>query len=169
MKGNETREHNFAIQIAPKYSLQSWIDLIPESIETAHTVGVLPLEIVMMPKIQVSKDPQLTSQDFSSSSVFGTPTRPNEIPPPPPVLNLHVGPDFANVLKYLNKPVTPTTLPPVATPTAVVPPVVVPSPTTMSTMASVPPVATPTPGTTDPVVPPPSSVPTFGPSPVPGP
>lgn len=56
LKGNETREHTFAIQITPKYSLQSWIDLIPESIETANTVGVLPLEIVMMPKIQVSKD-----------------------------------------------------------------------------------------------------------------
>ncbi|KAI9232986.1 MAG: hypothetical protein BYD32DRAFT_144221 [Podila humilis] len=168
LKGNETRELTFAIQMAPTAPLQFWINLLPELIETANTVGVLPLEITLMPKVQVGKDPRLTSQDFSSTSVYGTPSRPGDPLPPPPVLNLHVGPDFSNVLKYVNRLATPTTLPSVATSTAVMPPVV-PSPTTTSTVAPVPPVVTPSPGTTDPVVPPPSSVPTSGPSPVPSP
>ncbi|KAG0062678.1 hypothetical protein BGZ92_006133 [Podila epicladia] len=151
LKGNETKEISFAMRIEPKAS-SGLIARLQELVETANTAGVVPLRVTLMPKVQVGKDPRLTGQDFTSGTVHGT------LSDPDPFLKLHVGPDLANVIKYYNKLQATTGLPPVAPPTAVVPPVLVPSPSPTTTIALPPVIPTPTPGTSDPV-PSPSLVP----------
>ncbi|KAG0337204.1 hypothetical protein BG005_004123, partial [Podila minutissima] len=160
LKGNETKEISFAMKIDGPYP-RALLGQLPELVETANTGGVVPLRVSLTPKVQVGKDPRFTSQDFTSATVYFDPTNVD------PHLNLHIGPDIANVIKYLQKLVGTTVLPPVASPTAVVPPVLVPSPSPTTTVALPPVTPTPIPGTSDPVASP-SPVPA-SPSPVPVP
>ncbi|KAG0331498.1 hypothetical protein BG005_005796, partial [Podila minutissima] len=116
LKGNETKEVSFAMKIDTDVAA-AMLEQLPELVETANTEGVIPLRVTLYPKVQVGKDPRFTSQNFNSETVYFDPANPEE-----PYLKLHVGPDFANVLKYMQKLVGTTVLPPVAPPTAVVPP-----------------------------------------------
>ncbi|KAG0315255.1 hypothetical protein BG000_005257, partial [Podila horticola] len=145
LKGNETKEMSFALKINPKL-LTVMLALLPELIETANTTGVVPLQVELFPKVQVGNDPRFTSQDFTTATIYGDPSRPSDAT----FNNMHIGPDIANVIKYLNKLQTPTLLPPVAPPTAVVPPVLVPSPSPTTTAAPLP--VTPTPATSKSIV-----------------
>ncbi|KAF9312180.1 hypothetical protein BG006_004424, partial [Podila minutissima] len=162
LKGNETKEITFAMKLDGSLPMVL-LARLPELVETANTGGVVPLRVTLMPKVQVGNDPRFTSQDFTSANVYYDPTNPAE----GLRLNLHIGPDIANVIKYLNKLVGTTVLPPVAPPTAVVPPVLVPSPSPTTTVALPPVTPTPTPGTSDPVASPSPAV--ASPSPVPVP
>ncbi|KAG0083952.1 hypothetical protein BGZ93_001491 [Podila epicladia] len=163
LKGNETKEISFAIKMETD-TVAGLLIQLSELVETANTAGVIPLRVQLMPKVQIGKDPRHIGQDFTSNVVHGTPSDPT------PILKLHVGPDFANIIKYFNKLQATTVLPPVTSPTAVVPPVLVPSPSPTTTVGLPPVIPTSTPGTSDPVaspspVPTPSSS-TVGPSPV---
>ncbi|KAF9307804.1 hypothetical protein BG006_005720, partial [Podila minutissima] len=97
MHGNETKEISFAMKIDTDVPA-ALLTQLPDVIETANAGGVVPLRVSLMPKVQVGNDPRFTSQDFNSANVHFDPNNPDE-----PYLNLHVGPDFANVIKYLNK------------------------------------------------------------------
>ncbi|KAF9003135.1 hypothetical protein CPC16_004388, partial [Podila verticillata] len=169
LKGGETRDLTLPVTINDGGVLPFLLQQVPPLVEIANTTGVLQFKYNYYPTVQVGDYPKLTNQDFSSALLYGDMTGVGD---PDPYLTLHVGPDFVNLLKYLQRlaaptpTATPSVVPTTVVPTTVspVPTVVVPTPSpTVSTSVPVP----PTPATTDPVVPPSPVTTSASPSPSP--
>ncbi|KAF9388977.1 hypothetical protein CPC16_006134, partial [Podila verticillata] len=157
LQGKETREVSIPVKINPTAPLQFILPLLPGWIELGNRNGVIHMRTRYFPSVKVANLPRANNMDWSSAVVHGDMFGTGD---PDPYMNLHVGPDFVNVQKYLEKLAAPT---PTATPSVVpttvspVPTVVVPTPSP-TVSASVPVVSAsvpvpPTSATTNPSVP----------------
>jgi len=145
LKGNETRDLVLPVKINPGGVLPFLLKQVPDLVALANATGVLKFKYVYYPMVQVGSYKPV-SQDYGSAMLYGDMFGVGD---PDPALTMHVGPDFVNVLKHLQKLAAPAPPPAVNTTIPATSPVtVVPSPS----LTSVPVVPSPSP-TSVPVIP----------------